>query len=159
MILHDWADAESIQILQNLLPALAANSTSRLLIMDTALPVPDEGEDPIQEAMLRVRDLTMMQAFNSRERELADWERLLDEAGNKTTDKTEDESLGGGGVRLVLMGVKKPFGSVMSVLEVGVVSNTAVNGGVKQGSLSSSSSVCSLCGVPDCSSQWCMARK
>lgn len=112
MILHDWADEESIQILRNLLPALVANPASRLLIMDTVLPVPEENEDPTHEAMLRVRDLTMMQAFNSHERELADWERLLDEAG-----KTDEETLG---VRLVLMGVKKPFGSVMSVLEVGV---------------------------------------
>ncbi|TVY85233.1 O-methyltransferase aurJ, partial [Lachnellula suecica] len=114
MILHDWADEESISILQNLLPALVANPSSRLLIMDTVLPVPSDNEDPIDEAMLRVRDLTMMEAFNSRERELADWERLLDEAG-----KTEQEGLG---VKFVLVGMKKPFGSMMSVLEVAVVS-------------------------------------
>jgi 6-hydroxytryprostatin B O-methyltransferase len=113
MILHDWADAESISILQNLLPALVANPSSRLLIMDTVLPAPADNEDPVEEAMLRVRDLTMMEAFNSQERELADWERLLEEAG-----KTEKE---GSGVKLVLMGRKKPFGSMMSVLEVAVV--------------------------------------
>jgi 6-hydroxytryprostatin B O-methyltransferase len=113
MILHDWPDTEAVFILQNLLPALVANPSSRLIIMDTVLPVPSDNEDPIEEAMLRVRDLTMMEAFNSRERELADWERLLDEAG-----KTEKEGLG---VKLVLAGNKKPFGSMMNILEIAVV--------------------------------------
>jgi len=112
MILHDWPDAEAVSILQNLLPALVANPSSRILIMDTVLPVPGDNENPIEEAMLRVRDLTMMEAFNSRERELADWERLLDEAG-----KTEKQGLG---VKLVLVGNKKPFGSMMNILEIAV---------------------------------------
>lgn len=90
--------------------------------MDTVLPVPGENEDPIVEAMLRVRDLTMLQAFNSSERELADWERLLEEAGAD------------GGFRFVLRGTKKPFASNMSVLEVGVIP-AAANGGSPNGGL------------------------
>lgn len=123
MILHDWADPDVIKILRNLLPALAANhAVSRLLIMDTVLPVPGENEDPIVEAMLRVRDLTMLQAFNSSERELADWERLLEEASAD------------GGFKFVLRGTKKPFGSNMSVLEVAVVP-AGINGGSPNGNL------------------------
>ncbi|TPX18779.1 uncharacterized protein E0L32_011528 [Thyridium curvatum] len=118
MILHDWADAEATQILKNLLPALAANASSRLLIMDTVLPIPEEQEDPIVEAMLRVRDLTMLQTFNSSERELSDWQHLLEEASLK-----EDAS----GGQFILHGVRRPFGSNMSILEVGVLQIASTN--------------------------------
>lgn len=126
MILHDWPEAEAINILQNLLPALAANpgsNGSRLLIMDTVLPVPgdrsgkDAATDPIEEAMLRARDLTMLEAFNSLERELEAWEHLIDQAWK--TDK------GNHGVKLELIGNRKPFGSNMNVLEVAVVKQDA----------------------------------
>ncbi|KAH8585876.1 putative sterigmatocystin 8-O-methyltransferase precursor, partial [Bisporella sp. PMI_857] len=73
MILHDWPYQEAVSILQNLMPALSAKPGSRLIIMDTVLPVPGDNEDVNVEAMLRVRDLTMLETFNSRERELGDW--------------------------------------------------------------------------------------
>lgn len=78
--------------------------------MDTVLPVPGDNEDPNVEAMLRVRDLTMLETFNSYERELQDWIELLDalDVGN--------------GLRLELKAIRKPFGSMMSVLEVGLTS-------------------------------------
>ena len=70
-------------------------------IMDTVLPRP--GSVPsVTEAALRVRDLSMMQVHNSKERELEEWVALL---------KGVDEWL-----RLV--DVVQPFGSSMSVLEV-----------------------------------------
>lgn len=69
--------------------------------MDTVLPAP--GSVPAtQEATLMVRDLSMMQTFNAKERELEDWNALL---------KAVDE-------RLRLKNVVQPFGSSMSVLEV-----------------------------------------
>lgn len=40
MILHDWPDAEALTILANHLEVLKANPASRLVIMDTVLPVP-----------------------------------------------------------------------------------------------------------------------
>ncbi|KAL4962937.1 S-adenosyl-L-methionine-dependent methyltransferase [Aspergillus stella-maris] len=99
MILHDWADAQAINILRNIVCAM--NTHSRLFIMDIVLPVP--GSVPMGiERIARARDLTMMQMFNSKERELGEWVALLGEA---------DE-------RLRLVGVKKPFGSALSVLEV-----------------------------------------
>ncbi|KAL8717160.1 MAG: hypothetical protein Q9225_005570, partial [Loekoesia sp. 1 TL-2023] len=77
MILHDWPTASAIAILQNLLPALKADpGNARIVIMDTVLPAPGSSE-VVEEALLRVRDLTMMQAFNSRERELGEFEELF----------------------------------------------------------------------------------
>ena len=69
--------------------------------MDSVLPPP--GSVPsTQESMLRVRDLTMMQSFNSGERELSDWEELL--------GRTEP--------RLKMKSLVTPFGSFLSVMEV-----------------------------------------
>lgn len=100
MILHDWPDVEAITIIQQLVAAMTPGS-SRLLIMDTVLPVP--GSVPVSvERIMRVRDMTMMEIFNSKERELEDWRFLLAAADN----------------RLKLVNVVQPFGSDMSVLEV-----------------------------------------
>lgn len=100
MILHDWPDKEAITILQQIIAAMDPAS-SRLLIMDTVLPMP--GSVPIStERIVRVRDLTMMQAFNSKERDLEGWEALLAAADR----------------RLRLVNIVQPFGSDMSVLEV-----------------------------------------
>jgi len=80
-------------------PSLKAGG--KIILMDTVLPAP--GSVPAtQEATLRVRDLSMMQTFNAKERELEDWNALL---------KAVDE-------RLRLKNVVQPFGSSMSVLEV-----------------------------------------
>ena len=106
MILHDWPDDEAVKILKHIVTAMI-KAESRLLIMDTVLPMP--GTVPVSvERIVRVRDLTMMQAFNSKERELEDWKALLAAA---------DE-------RLRLVNVVQPFGSDMSVLEV-VIGPTA----------------------------------
>ena len=105
MILHDWPNAESLAILRNLLPALKANrGKARIVIMDTVLPVPGS-VGVVEEGLLRVRDLTMMQAFNNRERELGEFEELFAQVQD-----------GEGG--LVLRDVVKPPGSVMSIMEV-----------------------------------------
>lgn len=59
----------------------------------------------VEEALLRVRDLTMMQAFNSRERELGEFEDLFKQAAD------EEGSL-------VLKKLIKPPGSILSIMEV-----------------------------------------
>ena len=101
MILHDWPAEEATAILNNLLPAL--NKGSRILIMDTVLPRP--GALPsTQERLLRARDMTMLQAFNSLERDLEDWEHIF-----SATDP-----------RLSIVRVVQPAGSVMSLIEVGL---------------------------------------
>ena len=68
--------------------------------MDTVLPEPGS-LSKMQEAMLRVRDLTMMQVFNSKERELSEWKELLESIEPK----------------LEIVKVVTPIGSVMSVIE------------------------------------------
>ncbi|KAI1452578.1 sterigmatocystin 8-O-methyltransferase [Annulohypoxylon moriforme] len=105
MILHDWPDHISITILKNLVPVLSADGTAKpkpkLLIMDTVLPTPGQVPSSV-ERIVRVRDLTMMQVFNSHERDLDQWRALLAAA---------DEGLR---IRQVIT----PFGSAMSLLEV-----------------------------------------
>ena len=72
--------------------------------MDTVLPPPGSS-GVVEEALLRVRDLTMMQTFNSRERELGEFENLLEQAADEEG-------------RLVLKNLVKPPGSMMSMMEV-----------------------------------------
>ena len=112
MILHDWPAQEALIILQNHLAVLKHDPKARMIIMDTVLPSlsPGQQEDHIRghdqaEALLRVRDLTMMQCFNAKERELSEFIDLL----TKTSD---------GEGQLVLRNVFKPPGSVLSILEV-----------------------------------------
>lgn len=99
MILHDWAFDDAVEILTCLIPALKRGS--RIVIMDTVLPVP--GSIPAaRERLLRVRDMTMMQVFNSQERSIEDWEAI-----SGTADS-----------RLKIRSVNQPFGSVMSLIEL-----------------------------------------
>ena len=104
MILHDWPPAEAIQILTNHLGALKANPAARLIIMDTVLPPPGS-ISTVEEALLRVRDLAMIQAFNSKERELGEFIEIFAQAADEQGC-------------LVLQNMVKPAGSVMSVMEV-----------------------------------------
>ncbi|KAJ9481050.1 hypothetical protein VN97_g12456 [Penicillium thymicola] len=99
MIFHDWSDAEAIAILKQMVAAMD-RAKSRLLIMVTVLPKP--GSVPVsEERIVRARDLTMMQAFDNKERDLDDWNELFVAADS----------------RLQLIKVLQPLGSVMSVLE------------------------------------------
>ena len=99
MIIHDWPTAEAKEVIRNLVGSMKPGG--KLIIMDTVLPRP--GSVPaVVEAALRVRDLSMMQVHNSKERELDEWVALLK----------------GGDERLRLQNVVQPFGSSMSILEV-----------------------------------------
>ena len=100
MILHDWPAKEATVILSNLLPALQKPG-ARIILMDTVLPAPGSASVS-DEALLRVRDMTMMETFNSHERDLADWNELLAKASP--------------GLKLKV--AKQPFGSAMAVMEV-----------------------------------------
>lgn len=100
MILHDWPDDDATEILKNIITAMD-RTKSKLLIMDTVLPKPGSVAVSV-ERIVRVRDLTMLQAFNSKERDLDDWQSLL---ALVSPD-------------LQLNHVVQPFGSAMSVLEI-----------------------------------------
>ena len=99
-VLHDWQDDDAVTILRNL--AGAMSSGSRLIIMEMVLPRPGSMASS-QERMLRARDMTMLETFNSLERDEEDWKRLL-----ATADR-----------RMTLRGIQKPTGgSVLSLLDV-----------------------------------------
>ncbi|KAF3058339.1 6-hydroxytryprostatin B O-methyltransferase [Daldinia childiae] len=104
-ILHDWPAARAREILCQLAIALRDGKklSARIIIMDIILPAPGTIERT-QEAMLRVRDLSMAQAFNSQERNLTDWKELFESAEPK----------------LQLVNWKQPPGSAMAVMEVGL---------------------------------------
>ena len=114
MILHDWPHAKAVAILKNLVPALKVNPAARIVVMDTVLPLPGSMSH-VEEALLRVRDLTMIQAFHAKEREMSEFVELFTEA------KDEDGCL-------VLVNAVKPPGSVMSVLEVAYQRFEIMNG-------------------------------
>ncbi|TKX25775.1 O-methyltransferase-like protein 7 [Elsinoe australis] len=100
MIIHDWPDSEAIKILGHIQAGLQKPG-ARVIIMDTILPEP--GSIPVlQERQLRVRDLTMIQVFNAKERELEDWKQLTSKVGLQVQNSTQ------------------PSGSVMGVLTVGL---------------------------------------
>ncbi|KAL2863146.1 O-methyltransferase-domain-containing protein [Aspergillus lucknowensis] len=104
MILHDWGFDDCVRILSRLVEALRESKKrdgARILIMDSVLPEP--GSVPTsRERLLRVRDLTMLQVFNSQERQMEDWERIF---------TCVDE-------RLVVKKVVQPAGSVLSIIEL-----------------------------------------
>ncbi len=92
MILHDWAFNDAVKILQNIVPAMKKPS-SRIIIMDTVLP--DPGSVPAaKERLLRVRDLTMMQVFNSQERAIEDWKAIFAEVDPKLTIRSISQPRG-----------------------------------------------------------------
>lgn len=100
MIIHDWPDADAIEILRNIVGSMKKDS-GRIILMDTVLPAP--GTTPrVVESALRVRDLAMMETHNSNERELEAWKDLL-----ASVDK-----------RLVIKQVIQPMGSSMAILDV-----------------------------------------
>ncbi|KAK9775323.1 putative O-methyltransferase domain-containing protein [Seiridium cardinale] len=102
-ILHDWGDEEAIKILRHLASALERSGPdARLIVMDTVLPLPGQGSSRTEEARLRVRDLTMLQAHNAHERSKTQWQGLLERAHPALRIK-----------RIV-----QPFKSLMAILEV-----------------------------------------
>jgi 6-hydroxytryprostatin B O-methyltransferase len=102
-VLHDWPDKQACTILQQLAVALyeSSNTRARIIIMDTILPG-SRVLGRVQEARLRVRDLTMAEYFNSKERELAEWKQLF-----ASTQPS-----------LALKSWKQPAGSALAVMEV-----------------------------------------
>ena len=72
-ILHDHPDEQYCSILQNLAPALSKDSL--VLIDDMVLP------NTRVNTQASSIDLTMMSALGSRERTIAEWQALMDQAG------------------------------------------------------------------------------
>ncbi|OCL03487.1 S-adenosyl-L-methionine-dependent methyltransferase [Glonium stellatum] len=98
-ILHDYPDKFAEKILENIVPAMKENA--RLIVMDGILPEPNTLPKS-EERIIRIMDMEMMTTFNAKERELEDWKALFTRVDQ----------------RLKLRNVKKPVGSVNSVMEV-----------------------------------------
>jgi len=77
-VLHDWNDEKAIDILRNLRPAFK-RGYSKLLLNESVIPA--TGANPHATSL----DMIMMAFLNGRERDQADWERLLEEAGFRIT--------------------------------------------------------------------------
>ncbi|EMT74665.1 Sterigmatocystin 8-O-methyltransferase [Fusarium odoratissimum] len=75
-ILHDWPDKYAAKILANLVPRL--KSGSRILLVE-AVGLPEGVEPPFQMLgrTFAAADLHMLGVFNSLERNLEDWKKLL----------------------------------------------------------------------------------
>ncbi|KAF4548433.1 O-methyltransferase domain-containing protein 9 [Elsinoe fawcettii] len=120
MIIHDWPDSEAVKILGHIQAGLKKPG-ARVIIMDTILP--DPGSIPVlQERQLRVRDLTMIQVFNAKERELGDWKELTNKVGLEVQNSTQ------------------PSGSVMGVLTVGLKPSASPANGVNGNGVASATS-------------------
>lgn len=84
-VLHDWPDAECVQILRGIIPAMGKDS--RIVIDEAVVP---ERDAPWQVAHM---DLLMMCCFGSGERTRPQWEALLERAGLEVVEVFEFEPL------------------------------------------------------------------
>ncbi|KAK6345279.1 hypothetical protein TWF718_007203 [Orbilia javanica] len=98
-VLHDWPDKYLRQILQNLVPAL--KNGTKVIVSDFVLP-PMNVLLPWEERRVRALDLVMLKAYNSNEREEADWRRLFAEVDT----------------RLRLDSITRPANSLLWVMEI-----------------------------------------
>ena len=78
-ILHDWPDAACLTILSTLAPAMKGHPSSRLLISELVLP----DSNPSPSAVLR--DMNML-VIGGKERNVAQWEKLLGDGGFKIVE-------------------------------------------------------------------------
>jgi hypothetical protein len=76
-VIHDWADAEAIEILRVCRQAMPAHA--RLLLLEQLL---DESPDPVRTAL---SDLTMLVITGGRERTSGEYRSLLAAAGLELT--------------------------------------------------------------------------
>jgi 2-polyprenyl-6-methoxyphenol hydroxylase-like FAD-dependent oxidoreductase len=108
MIIHDWPDGSAVTILSHIRDAMKKPG-ARIIVMDTILPEPGS-ISLLQERQLRVRDLTMMQVFNAKEREFETWKDLVERVGLK------------------ILNVQQPEGSNMGLLEIGLADEGTCEG-------------------------------
>lgn len=80
--------------------------------MDTVLPDPGS-VGAVDEALMRYRDLTMMQVFNTKERELGEFRQLFDKASSAVNANAND-----GEGRLVVKKMGRAVGSALTMMEV-----------------------------------------
>ncbi|KAF2464342.1 putative O-methyltransferase [Lindgomyces ingoldianus] len=95
-ILHDWPDKYCVEVLRHLTAAMKKGA--KVVVQDHLLPEP--GTLPLlQEMQIRSMDAIMLSLFNSREREVDDWQNLFNQAdgrfgGFRATRVKENPSTG-----------------------------------------------------------------
>lgn len=104
MVLHTYGDDTAIRILAPLVQPLRSNPDARLLIVDTVLPEPGQ-VGALDDALQRYRDLTMHQVFNTKERDLSEFQRLLDAVSDEQG-------------QLVIQNIRRSPGSALSTIEI-----------------------------------------
>ncbi|CAK1361719.1 uncharacterized protein RHO25_004716 [Cercospora beticola] len=98
-ILHNWPDAFAVRILRALIPGLKPGA--KVLVVDEIMP--EIGTAPPQvEKNQRILDITMLDTFNAKVRELEDWKELFAAADP----------------RFAIVGVKDPQDSRLGFIEV-----------------------------------------
>ncbi|KAH8434287.1 uncharacterized protein LDX57_011927 [Aspergillus melleus] len=81
-ILHDWNDADSLSIIKALVPALKEGS--RVFISEGLLPDPPAKRlNTLTDKMIVIEDQFMLAAHNARERTVADFERIFNQASER----------------------------------------------------------------------------
>jgi 6-hydroxytryprostatin B O-methyltransferase len=81
-ILHDWNDADAVRILKALVPGLKPGA--RVLIAEAVRHAPPAGlANTLDEKLVLFQDMTMLSAHNSRERSVAEFTRLFEEADGR----------------------------------------------------------------------------
>ena len=86
-ILHDWDDADAIQILENCRRAMKPNA--RLVVIEAFFAEPGE-QIPANmiDTQVPLFDLHLMLAVNGKERSLAEYSVLFDKVGLRTVKTT-----------------------------------------------------------------------
>ena len=93
-VLHDWPDAQVLMILRALIPVLKPGA--KIIVNDSVGPGQAGKMAYYEERFVREIDMIMLSAFNSYERERADWERVFrnaDERFGKVSFRLLDSSL------------------------------------------------------------------
>ncbi|KAL8810901.1 MAG: hypothetical protein Q9223_007651 [Gallowayella weberi] len=99
-ILHDWSDKYCIKILRALVPALEKKKTARIVLFEYVLS--EEPETRLSERMGINTDMIVLSIFNGTERTAREFEDLFKKAD----------------ARLMIVAIRKPPGSALSVIEV-----------------------------------------
>ena len=77
-VVHNWNDEDSIKILINCRRALSGRNGGKLIIIEAVLCT--EGDDLFDD-MRFIFDVVMMNYVQGKERNEAEWKKLLDEGG------------------------------------------------------------------------------
>lgn len=89
-VMHNWHFTHAKLILQHL--AAAMKPGAMIIIMECILPSPGS-ISLMEEARLRMRDLTMAEYFNSKEREMDEWVQLFESTQPKLRLKESTQPL------------------------------------------------------------------